>query len=186
MGIIYLYNIPVIEGKVQWREVRRIDIGGAKAIEMLQKTLQLKYPYLRQKVTSEVAEELFLHHGYCASNFSAQLTHLEGRYEEQMVALKRQAHCIGELPPDPDSKKQIIKVYKDQISYENETEESKHPECKLKLENEVIIQLPYNPVLMPTEEEVKHRQEMRKEQGRRLKEYMQKKREEKKAQLNQE
>eukprot|EP00831_Metopus_contortus_P043568 TRINITY_DN3496_c0_g1_i5.p2 TRINITY_DN3496_c0_g1~~TRINITY_DN3496_c0_g1_i5.p2 ORF type:complete len:108 (+),score=37.63 TRINITY_DN3496_c0_g1_i5:165-488(+) len=52
--------------------------------------------------------------------------------------------------------------------------------------NEVVIQLPYNPTLLPTEEEIKHRQEMRKEQGKRLKEYMQKKREEKKLQMMQE
>ncbi len=180
------YVYPVLNGKLQFRAARRLDVGGARALEQLQKTLQLKYPYLRHKFTAETTEEMLHRFAFCATNFDGQLRHLEKRYEEQMAALKNRMQFMG--TQTEEEKKRLdppkaLKVYRDQISYENEKETAGTKEI---YENEVTVQLPYNPVLLPSEEEVKHRQEMRKEQGRRLKEYMQKKREEKKSQMTQE
>lgn len=49
-----------------------------------------------------------------------------------------------------------------------------------------VVQLPWQTVEAPTDEEIKKRHEMRKEQGQKLKEIMQRKREEKKRKMEEE
>jgi hypothetical protein len=49
-----------------------------------------------------------------------------------------------------------------------------------------VIQLPWTQIAEPTEEDLKKRQEMRKEQGQKLKEIMQRKREEKRRKMEEE
>ena len=176
---------PIVDGKINFKAARRIDIGGSKGLDQLFKSLQLKYPYLRTNITPEIAEEMFYKFSYCAANFQGQLEHLEKRYEVQMAEIRNKMKfgMPEEIKAIPiKSSPPILKMYKNQIDYENE----KLGLVAEKYENEVAVQLPYNPVLLPSEEEVKHRQEMRKEQGRRLKEYMQKKREEKRIVMQQE
>jgi len=177
---------PIINGKIQYKAARRIDVGGERALDNLIKTMQLKYPYIKSNITNEIVEEMFYKKSYCAENFQGQIAYLEKRYDKQMEEIRAKAKFMG---PNEEEKKEIpkkiispMKVYKDQISYENEkTDIEEKPYM-----NEIAVQLPFNPATLPSEEEVKRRQEIRKEQGRRLKEYMQKKREEKKIAMQQE
>jgi len=177
------YVYAVIEGRIDYRLARRVNIGGAKALDQLLKVLQLKYPYLKTNITPEITEELLHNHSYCAGDFQGQLAYLEKRYEEQTAEIRNKLK-YGYNVPEELKKKQVkceLKVYRDKITYDNECLGEKEEYL-----NEISIQLPFNPALLPSEEEIKHRQEIRKEQGKRLKEYMQKKREEKKAAMQQE
>jgi len=177
----YIYTI--VKGRIDYKLARRINIGGAKALDQLLKVMQLKYPYLKTNITPEMTEELLYSYSHCASDFQGQLAYLEKRYEEQTAEIRNKLK-YGNNIPEELKKKQVkggLKVYRDRITYQNECLGEKEEYL-----NEISIQLPFNPALLPSEEEVKHRQEIRKEQGKRLKEYMQKKREEKRAAMQQE
>lgn len=71
--------------------------------------------------------------------------------------------------------KRIHDVYKNRYQRDEESEE-------IDTEDH-IIQRPWQPELQPTPEELQKRHEMRKEQGRKLKEMMEKKRQEKNKKL---
>ena len=44
LGFHTVHIIPVVDGCVSWRVVRRINVGGFQMMSYLQRLLQLKYP----------------------------------------------------------------------------------------------------------------------------------------------
>eukprot|EP00826_Nyctotherus_ovalis_P001290 TRINITY_DN10190_c0_g4_i1.p1 TRINITY_DN10190_c0_g4~~TRINITY_DN10190_c0_g4_i1.p1 ORF type:complete len:396 (-),score=134.50 TRINITY_DN10190_c0_g4_i1:1005-2192(-) len=172
---------PVIDGRIQFRKAKRINVGGAKAHELLLKTLQLKYPYLRSNITPDVAEELLYKFSHCSGNFQGQLAHLEKRYEEQTADARDGPKCG--VPEELKGKRaqDSLKVYRDQITYENEClGESEH------FLNEITVQIPFNPAMFLTEEQIKRKEEIRKNQGKRIREYVMKKTQERRAEMKNE
>lgn len=71
-------------------------------------------------------------------------------------------------------KRQKVDTYRNRTSRLN----AENSESDIDTEDH-IIQRPWEPEVVPSQEELQRRHEMRKEQGRKLKELMQKKREEK-------
>jgi len=55
--------LPIVEGKIDFKNVKRIDVGGNEMTEFTEKLLHLQHPLLRPYVTPVQAEEL--KHRFC-------------------------------------------------------------------------------------------------------------------------
>lgn len=174
---------PIIDGSIQFGKAKRINVGGAKAHELLLKTLHLKYPYLKPNITPDVAEELLYKFSYCSANFQGQLAHLERRYEEQTADARNRLKYGSSLPEELKQRQaqDWLKVYRDRVTYENEC--LGEPEEFL---NEVTVQIPFNQALLPTEEQLKRKEEIRKKQGSRIREYVMKRTQQRRAEMKKE
>lgn len=51
VGATTIHVLAIIKGKVDWGSVRRLNIGGNNAFELFGKSIALKNPQLRDKLT---------------------------------------------------------------------------------------------------------------------------------------
>ncbi|KAL5467704.1 hypothetical protein EMCRGX_G031967 [Ephydatia muelleri] len=65
--------MPVVGGKFDARNCKRINIGGAQVVGYMQRLLQLKYPALLGHITLSRALEITTNHCYVALNYSTEL-----------------------------------------------------------------------------------------------------------------
>ncbi|KAL1417310.1 hypothetical protein MTO96_006189 [Rhipicephalus appendiculatus] len=65
--------IPVLNGRVDIENAKRISLGGNNITAYLQRLLQLKHPHLTAAVTLSRAEHLVHQHCYIAENYSDEL-----------------------------------------------------------------------------------------------------------------
>ena len=61
--------IVVLDGKMQLEHTRRIPIGGNQHLEILQRSLNLKYPQFRQVLSSEACQFIQHKHTKCAIDY---------------------------------------------------------------------------------------------------------------------
>jgi hypothetical protein len=144
-------------------------------------------------------------HTHCASDYGKQLKFLEKKFIDEIAKAEEKENEKNEFiyktyGIDFNTRKKHeenkslypnLKMYKNKIQYENDKYKD-----NTKLEDDVLIQLPWSPIevkvdfvnwlQMPSEEEIKRRHELRKEQGKRLKDFMQKKRDQKIKQMESE
>ncbi|CDW79283.1 actin-related protein 5 [Stylonychia lemnae] len=189
--------IPIIEGGVQLQQTKRLPLGGAHHQELLSKSLNLKYVQHKNNLTSESIQYIQENHTYCPTNYRDQILFLEQVYQEERnyqkeEEKKRQEALYGNVnnPQEPkslnpqgkDTLGRKLVIYKsrthklnDQLGEDEALDKEDH-----------VIQLPWVMESAPTDEEMKRRHEMRKEQGQKLKEIMQRKRDEKKRKMEEE
>ncbi len=185
--------VPILNGRHCLEKSRRISIGGLHANDYLGKSLHLKYPDFKNKITPEIIQDIQENYTSCAKDYISQLKLLEKVYEYDLNLIREEEkkRMFGgiemyEKAYAEDSKQKYkysysyLKSYKNKIEYEN----SLYKEDKENENQELVKELNFfewpkvNQEPIQTEEDLKRKQEMRKEQIRRLKETMQKKREE--------
>jgi actin-related protein 5 len=183
--------VPIIKGRIVLEKVRRINIGGYHCNELMTKTLHLKYPDLRNKFTNEVIQEIQEKYTECAKNYHKQLKLLENVFicdqnklrEEEKIRMfgslemyeKAYSEELG-LKRKNESKFKHLKAYRNFIDYENSLILEENEEVTRDL---FFLEWPTGVSdIVLTDEEMRKKQDLRKEQSKRLREIMQKKREE--------
>ena len=175
------------------------------------KSLALKYPQHRQGLGYDAILDIQHNHSYCAHNYDAQISYLQQLDEKERLEAKKaeqQRHLqfLGDLRvqelageiglnervqnSNGANKRQKIEknaeagaksyCYSSRSARQNALEDDSIDK------EDHVLQRPWQPELQPTPEELQRRHEMRKEQGCKLKEMMQKKREEKNQKLQDE
>jgi len=182
--------VPILDKFHNLDKTRRISIGGFQANDLLTKSLHLKYPDFKTKLTPEILQEIQDNYTICAKNYIAQLKLLEKVYEYDLNLIREEEkkRMFGGLEmyekayaEDTKQKNKFayanLRAYKNQIEYENSLNSEKEDEELVK--DFAFIEWPkasQEPV--QTEEDLKRKQELRKEQIKRLRESMQNKKEE--------
>lgn len=59
MGATSTHIFAIIDGKVEWQSVRRINVGGVNSVELFGKTLALKNPQLKNKLNFSFLKDLY-------------------------------------------------------------------------------------------------------------------------------
>lgn len=157
IGHSQTHVIPLMEGKVCFNEIRRINIGTIHILDTLSKYLTQKYSHIKEKqnvITLQVINNQFCH---CALDYKAQL-----EYYKYGVDAFRKDH-VYQHPLVKEYGNYFMEEGSNQLKepifqefYETETE-------KIFLESEML-----------------RKRELRKEQAERIREAMVKKRDEKK------
>ncbi|XP_022084305.1 actin-related protein 5-like isoform X2 [Acanthaster planci] len=65
--------LPMVQGRLDSKRCKRINVGGAHAVAFMHKLLQLKYPAHFAAINLSRAEELVNEHTYVALDFNAEL-----------------------------------------------------------------------------------------------------------------
>ncbi|XP_041941850.1 actin-related protein 5 [Alosa sapidissima] len=65
--------LPVINGRLDAANCKRVNVGGSQAASYLQRLLQLKYPGQQPALTLSRMEELLHQHSYIASDYQQEL-----------------------------------------------------------------------------------------------------------------
>ena len=185
--------LPIIKGKADIEKGRRISIGSEHVRDLLMKSLHLKFPELKSRLTNEAIQYIQERYLMTALNYDEQLKVIEHLVKDEQKYL----HEL-ELVSIFGSMEMYHKAYKDEIereiqmknkysylkSYTNVVDYTNKKINETNGSNSIIKHLiaferpKFLYISIPTEEEIKKTQEQRKEQSQRLKEIMQKKREE--------
>ena len=168
--------MPIINYRHRLEKTRRISIGGYHANDLLTKSLHLKYPDFRAKLSPEIIQEIQEKYTYCAKDYLAQLKLLEKVYEYDLNLIREdeKKRMFGGLEMYSKAYAEDIrqsskfafanlKPYKNQIEYENSlTAEEALDESHIR--DLIFLEWP-KAALEPiqTEEDIKRRQELRKE-----------------------
>ena len=185
--------VPILQGRINLDKTRRIGVGGYHANELLTKSFHLKYPDLRPKFTNEVVQEIQEKYTMCAKNYHSQLGLLENvfKYDQEKLKEEERKRMFGSLEMYNkayakenekinllEKKYKHLKTYKNSVEYNNEILGLDEDGPDL-INDLIFLEWPHagNEIVL-TEEELKKKQEIRKEQSKRLREIMQKKREE--------
>ncbi|XP_065149196.1 actin-related protein 5 [Paramisgurnus dabryanus] len=65
--------LPVINGRLDAGNCKRVNVGGGEAVAYLQRLLQLKYPVHQNAITLSRMEELLHHHSYVSLDYQNEL-----------------------------------------------------------------------------------------------------------------
>ncbi|ODV94205.1 hypothetical protein PACTADRAFT_44513 [Pachysolen tannophilus NRRL Y-2460] len=106
--------IPVLDGKGILNECKRIDWGGNSAVNYLQRSLNLKYPYFPSKFTNSQIDYLIKDHCYISTDFDQEM-----RSYLDMDVLEQKDVCV-EAPFT-----EVIKPQKTEEELRLETEKRK-------------------------------------------------------------
>lgn len=80
--------LPVVDGKLDSRQCKRISVGGAHCTYFMQRLMQLKQPHLQNTITLSRAQELVEFHTYMALNYADELLKWsKGEGETRVVQL---------------------------------------------------------------------------------------------------
>ena len=188
--------VPVLNGRIQIDKTRRIGIGSFHSLELLTKSLHLKYPDLKTKLSNEVIQEIHEKHTMSAKDYKKQLKLLQMVFDHDQERLKEEEkkRIFGSLEMYEkafaeeklrksliDNRFNYLKSYKNQVDYKNNLYNVENNVTLMEdnIINEfVFLEWPKLSLdIVLTEEELRRKQEMRKEQSKRLRELMQKKRE---------
>lgn len=189
----YTHIVPIINGIVDLNKSRRLNIGSEQSRDLLMKSLHLKFPELKTKLTNEVIQNIQEKYTTTALNYESQLKLLEEIFQEEQKELRdlELVNIYGSLDmyekvcrnlggetilKEGASKFSNLKTYKNFSDYNNQNFTDLNENIVKKL---YFFKRPqFLNLHVPTDEEIRQKQEMKKEQSKRLKEMMQKKREE--------
>ena len=190
--------VPIIENKISIKNTRRISIGSENAKDLLMKSLHLKYPEIKQKITNEVIQDIYHNYTMTALDYEKQLKLIELLHKDEQEKYHKLdlVNVYGTL----DMYQKVLDSYKEDKNYNNNKKNMKNndfsylkpyknlvnyiDEKENNYENNVLNKLfffkkPFMGVLpYITKEELKEKQEAKNEQIKRLREIMKKKREE--------
>ena len=189
--------VPIIQNKIDIKNTRRISIGSENAKDLLMKTLHLKYPEIKQKLTNEVIQDIYHNYTMTALDYEQQLKLIEllhkdeqekyhnlelvnvygtlDMYQKVLDSYKEEKNINSKNIPKKNNFS-YLKPYTNLVNYIDEKEEN-YEKCIL---NKLFFfKKPFMGVLpYITKEELKAKQEAKNEQIKRLREIMKKKREE--------
>ena len=188
--------VPVIQNKIDIKSTRRISIGSENAKDLLMKSLHLKYPEIKQKLTNEVIQDIYHHYTMAALDYEQQLKLIEILHKDEQEKYHKLdlVNVYGTL----DMYQKVLDSYKEEKSYiknnikkkdfsylksytnlVNYIDEKENNYEKCVLNKLYFFKKPFMGVLpYITQEELKAKQEAKNEQIKRLREIMKKKREE--------
>jgi len=189
--------VPVIDNKIDIKNTRRISIGSENAKDLLMKSLHLKYPEIKQKLTNEIIQEIYHNYTMTALDYEQQLKLIELLHKDEQEKYHKLdlVNIYGTL----DMYQKVLDSYKEDKNYNLKNNLKKDNFSYLKsytnlvnyidekennLENLILNKLfffkkPFMGVLpYITKEELKAKKEARNEQIKRLREITKKKREE--------
>ncbi|XP_046844993.1 actin-related protein 5-like [Xenia sp. Carnegie-2017] len=66
--------LPVVNGKLDSKSCKRINVGGSQVVAYMQKLLQLKYPGHAAQITLSRAQEIVHDHSYIAPDYQEELS----------------------------------------------------------------------------------------------------------------
>ena len=189
--------VPIIDNKIDIKNTRRISIGSENAKDLLMKSLHLKYPEIKQKLTNEIIQEIYHNYTMTALDYEQQLKLIEILHKDEQEKYHKLdlVNIYGTL----DMYQKVLDSYKEDKNYnlKNNLKKDNFPYLKSytnlvnyidekenNLENLILNKLfffkkPFMGVLpYITKEELKAKKEARNEQIKRLREITKKKREE--------
>jgi actin-related protein 5 len=181
--------IPILNGRVVADKARRINVGGYNINELMTKTLHLKYPDLRMRFTNEVIQEIQEKYTECAKSYHKQLDLLENvfKIDQDKLREEEKIRMFGSLEmyekayvEELGAKRRMEGKYKHLLPYRNMID-YENRSITLHEDEEVTRDLFF--LEWPTcsseitDDDMRKKQELRKEQSKRLREMMQKKRE---------
>lgn len=59
MGATAIHVVPILKGKVHFEMIQRLNLGGNNAFEIFSKSILLKHPHLREKLTYGFVRQLY-------------------------------------------------------------------------------------------------------------------------------
>jgi actin-related protein 5 len=182
--------VPILNGRVNLDKTRRIGIGGFHGNELLTKSMNLRYPDLRAKFTPEIIKDIQEKYTMCAIDYHSQLQLLQKLFQsdQEKLRIEEKKRMFGSIEMYEkanmeeiiqkkihDEKFKNLKPYRNMIDFENE-QYDQHQDL---IKDLIFFDLPKTgSEVVLTEEDLRRKQDVRKEQSRRLRELMQKKREE--------
>jgi len=176
--------IPILNGNMILDKSRRISIGGYHHLELLTKSIHLRFPDFRSKFTNEILQEIQENYTMTAINYKSQLNLLENIFQKEVQKQKeaeiKRIYGSLEMFEKATIQKKLekfknLKPYINSVVYNNQFfQEDNDIVNKL-----VSLEWPKVKEVVLSEEELKRKADMRHEQGKRLQELMQKKRDEK-------
>jgi actin-related protein len=72
IGATFTYAIPLMEGKVLFNEIRRINVGTSNIFDYLSKNLVNKYAHIRDKLHILTTQMIYNQYNHCALDYKAQ------------------------------------------------------------------------------------------------------------------
>ncbi len=73
MGNTTIHVIPIINGEVQMKDIKRINVGGYQSFDVLYKQLNLKFPSFKSKLTQNYVQGIMENQTFCAYDYKDQL-----------------------------------------------------------------------------------------------------------------
>ena len=192
----FTHVLPVINNRIDLNNVKRIGIGSENAKDLLMKSLHLKYPEIKQKLTNEIIQEIYQNYTVCALDYEQQLKLLEVLHKDEQEkynnldlvniygSLEMYQKVLDSCKEENISSNNNFnnKLYNNLKSYSNLV--NYYDDLEKNIDNCIINNLyfftkPFTGVLpYISQEELKAKQEAKNEQIKRMREIMKKKREE--------
>ena len=184
--------VPIFKSRIDLEKSRRISIGSENARDLLMISLHLKYPELKQKFNSEVIQYIYDNYTMTALDYEKQLTLLSKVFKEEQEKYKEfeLVNIFGTLEMyhkvmnsiqesnKINNKFSYLKSYTNLVDYIDEKENINNNNNNL-INKLIYFKRPaFLAVPILSQEEIKIKEEQKKEQSKRLKEILQKKREE--------
>ena len=109
-GFHTVHFIPVIDGRICRKGLRRLNVGGFHLANHLQRSMQLKYPSHAAAVTVPRAEEMLFKHCKIVEDFQAELRKWESRefYDSHVLKMQlpfTEAVSTSDEAQDPEALK---------------------------------------------------------------------------------
>ena len=83
MGANTVHELAIVDGKTDYSSVRRINIGGNQSFELFAKTLLLKNPQLKTKLTYGFLRDIYEKFTSVAIDYKEQLKYFSKKYKMQ-------------------------------------------------------------------------------------------------------
>ena len=176
--------IPILNSQVYIELTRRLSLGGLHSHELLSKSLSLRYPQHRHHFTYDAINEIERRFTEVAGNYDGQLKYMYKHHRAE-----RRLQIIEELKKQGEEEKaqdqyseQVLPKNTPRVIYKNRYDRydpTADSEDQVLVKTENVIQLPWSVQTYQTAnsaiEEAKQ-EEKRKEQSKKLKEIMEKRR----------
>jgi actin-related protein len=67
--------VPIVNGEVQMKDIKRINVGGYHSFDLLYKHLNLKYPGFKAKLTQNYSQAIMENLTFAANDYKDQLNY---------------------------------------------------------------------------------------------------------------
>ncbi len=81
IGANATHIFSVVKGTVDWRSVRRINLGGNQSFEIFAKTVLLKNPQLKNRLTYSYLRDIYEKFTSVAFDYKQQLKYFSKKYQ---------------------------------------------------------------------------------------------------------
>lgn len=83
IGATTIHMVAIINGKVDYNSVRRINIGGNNAFELFSKSILLKNNQLKDKLNYGFVRQIYEKYTSVAIDYRLQLDYFESRFKQK-------------------------------------------------------------------------------------------------------